>query len=94
MDITYTLKEEDYLKFNLYHIKNSKTGIRALNLQRFVPPLLYIVLAYLMTVVMEASLGVMIGYALVISILWIVFYPCIFQTYNRSKCQENVKRRR
>ena len=91
MDITYTLTEEDYLKFNLYHIKNSKTGIRALNLQRFVPPLLFIVLAYLMTVVMEASFVVMIGYALVISIPWIVFYPAYFKRTIAQNAKKMLK---
>ena len=35
MEIHYNLTEEDYINFNLYHIKNSKAGKRALVLQRF-----------------------------------------------------------
>ncbi|MBP1913882.1 hypothetical protein [Lederbergia galactosidilytica] len=45
MEINYGLTEEDYLNFNLFHAKNSNTVKRALNIQRFLFPLLLIVIS-------------------------------------------------
>lgn len=81
MEINYKLTEEDYLKFNLFHIKNSKTAIKALNMQRFLPPIFFIISAYIFTTVMNASFPVMLITFLIISILWIIFYPKYFYNY-------------
>ncbi len=81
MEINYKLTEEDYLKFNLFHIKNSKTAIKALNMQRYLPPICFIIAAFISTTVMNASLPVMLIIFLTISILWIIFYPKYFYNY-------------
>ena len=44
MNINYNLTEEDYLNFNMFHVKNSKAVKRALNMQRFITPIIFIVL--------------------------------------------------
>ena len=36
MEINYNLTEEDYLNFNMFHVKNSKAVKRTLNMQRFI----------------------------------------------------------
>lgn len=51
MNIHYELTEEDYINFNLYHIKHSKMGKRSLLLQRIVTPFLYIIVAYLFSMI-------------------------------------------
>lgn len=81
MEINYKLTEEDYLEFNLFHIKNSKTAIKALNIQRFLPPIVFIIATYISTAVIDASLPVMLIIFLTISILWIIFYPKYFYNY-------------
>ena len=73
MEIKYNLTEEDYLNFNLFHVKNSNTVKRALNIQRFLFPVLFIVISYLFSKMTEISfLGVFIPF-LLISILWVIF---------------------
>ena len=51
MEIYYELTEEDYINFNLYHIKNSKTGKQALALQRFLTPLFFIIISYVYSMI-------------------------------------------
>ena len=53
MEIYYNLTEEDYINFNLYHIKNSKTGKRALALQRFLSPLFFIIISYVYSLISD-----------------------------------------
>lgn len=81
MEIKYNLTEEDYLNFNLFHVKNSNTVKRALNIQRFLFPVLFIVISYLFSKMTEISfLGVFIPF-LLISILWVIFYPKYFYRF-------------
>ncbi len=81
MEINYKLTEEDYLKFNLFHIKNSKTAIKALNMQRFLPPIFFIILSYILSTVGNTSLPVILTASPILSILWIIFYPKYFYNY-------------
>ena len=49
MGINYNLTEEDYLNFNMFHVKNSKAVKRTLNMQRFITPIIFIVLSYVLS---------------------------------------------
>ena len=78
MEIYYNLTEEDYINFNLYHIKNSKTGKRALVLQRFLTPLFFIIISYIYSLISDMSFLPLFITFLVTSILWVIFYPKYF----------------
>lgn len=78
MEISYNLTEDDYINFNLYHMNNSKTGIRALRLQRFLFPVFFIALSSFMAIILDISLIFMLVYSLLFSIIWIIFYPKYF----------------
>ena len=53
MKFTYNLLEEAYVQFNMHHIENSKTVQTSLNVQRFGIPLIYIVVAIVLSFVTE-----------------------------------------
>ncbi|MGM7636796.1 hypothetical protein [Bacillus sp. Hm123] len=75
MEINYNLTEEDYLNFNMFHVKNSKAVKRVLNMQRFLTPILFIIASFVFSKVGSMPfLGLFITF-LVVSILWIIFYP-------------------
>ncbi|MCJ7842473.1 YcxB family protein [Lederbergia sp. NSJ-179] len=81
MEIKYNLTEEDYLNFNLFHVKNSKTAKKAMKMQRFLIPIVFIVIPYVLSKMGDMSLfGLLIPF-LLISILWIMFYPKYFYHY-------------
>ena len=78
MKINYSLTEEDFLNFNMFHIKNSKTAIRALNMQRFITPIIFLILSYVISKVGNISFLELFITFLIVSILWIIFYPKYF----------------
>ena len=91
MEINYNLTEEDYLNFNMFHVKNSKTVIRTLNMQRFLTPILFIVLSYVLSKIGNMSfLGLFIAF-LIASILWIIFYPRYFYSYVIRNTKKMIK---
>lgn len=78
MEINYRLTEEDYLIFNIFHIKNSKIAMRALNIQRFLTPIIFLILSYVFSKVGDTPFLVLFITFLIISILWVIFYPKYF----------------
>ena len=91
MEIRYSLTEEDYLNFNMFHVKNSKTVKRALNMQRFLTPILFIVASFILSKVGNISfLGLFITF-LVVGILWIIFYPRYFYSYVIRNTKKMIK---
>ncbi|MBO0993964.1 YcxB family protein [Bacillus sp. SD088] len=93
MEITYSLTEEEYLKFNLFHVKNSNTVKRALNIQRFLFPVLFIVFSYFFSKVTDMPfLGIFIPF-LLISILWVIFYPKYFYRFIIRNTKKLIRER-
>ena len=78
MEIHYNLTEKDYINFNLYHVKNSKTGKRALTWHRFLSPFFFAVAAYLYSVITSTPLLPRLVLFLAMSILFTLFYPKYF----------------
>jgi len=75
MIMKYNLTEDDYLKFNLFHIKNSKTHNRTINTQRFVTPIFLIIFAFLFSLIPGTYFQVLFIITVVICIMWLIFYP-------------------
>jgi len=88
MDIIYNLKEDDYVNFNMYHINHSKTGVRTLKIQRYLPPAIIVTTFLLMVIILDSSLGVMLTMSILMSISWIFFFPKYFQ----RSVKQNVKK--
>ncbi|MEL1135431.1 YcxB family protein [Desulfitobacterium sp. THU1] len=81
MEITYYLSEEDYLKFNLFHIKNSEPAKQALKKQRFLGPAIFMTFAAFLSIVGSRPYQeVMIMFTL-LSVLWFIYYPKYFYRY-------------
>lgn len=81
MEISYNLTEEDYLHFNMFHVKNSKVVKRALNIQRFFVPIIFIIASIVLSKLGDMPFfGLFITF-LVVSILWVIFYPKYFYSY-------------
>ncbi|CAM3114981.1 YcxB family protein [Filibacter tadaridae] len=91
MEVYYNLTEEDYINFNLYHVKNSKTGNRALKLQRFLSPLFFIVIAYIYSIMSGIPFLPLFITFLVMSILWILFYPKYFYSLIARNTKKMIK---
>ncbi|MBB6447969.1 YcxB family protein [Bacillus benzoevorans] len=72
-------------------MKNSKTVKKALNMQRFLAPIVFIIASFVLAKVGNMSfLGVFITF-LVMSILWIIFYPKYFYSYVSRNTKKMIK---
>ena len=91
MEKYYNLTEEDYINFNLYHIKNSETGKRALVLQRFLAPLFFIIISYIYSLISVMPFLPLFLTFLVTSILWIIFYPKYFYSLIARNARKMIK---
>ena len=91
MNIHYELTEEDYIHFNLYHIKNSKMGKRSLMLQRIVSPFMFIIIAYLFAKIgNQPFLPLLLTFS-VLSIIWIMYYPKYFYSLIARNTKKMIK---
>lgn len=78
MNIHFNLSETDYLHFNLFHVKHSKTARKALLMQRWTGPVLFLILSYLFSTITDISFLLSFSTFFVISVIWFVFYPKYF----------------
>jgi hypothetical protein len=91
MEINYRLTEEDYLKFNLFHINNSESANKSLKTQRFATPFVYIIFAYIFANIADIPfLNALIPF-LIVGILWVIFYPKYFQTRILSQTKKMIR---
>lgn len=82
MKINYTLTEEDYLNFSLYHAKNSTATRNSLRKQRLIFPLLFLIVSYFFAwLFKQPFLGVPLVIFSIVSILWLIFYPKYFYNF-------------
>ena len=91
MKINYNLTEEDYINFNMFHIKNSKTGRRSLNIQRLLTPIFFLAFAFMLSIVSDMPLRPLFTVFLLISIIWILFYPKYFYRLIRKNTKKMIK---
>ena len=91
LEINYRLKEEDYVNFNMFHIKHSKTATRSLHMQRYLAPVFFIAISYVFSLLGDVPLfGLFITF-LIMSILWIIFYPKYFYHFVKSRTKKFIR---
>lgn len=81
MEIKYNLTEEDYLKFNIFHIRHSDSAMKSLKMQRFATPIVYIIFAYIFSMIADIPFLYAFIPFFVIGMMWAIFYPKYF--FNR-----------
>lgn len=91
MEIKFTITEEDYIRFNLFHIKNSKTAMNALKIQRLLIPILYLVVGFVLAEVSDGSHGLWLSIFLVLGLVWFFFYPKYFYYSVQRRVQKMLK---
>lgn len=91
MEIDYYLSEEDYLNFNMFHVKNSKTAAKSLKLQRFLMPLFFIAFAYVFSAIADVSFWGLFITFFILSILWVIFYPKYFYSIVNRQTKKMIQ---
>jgi hypothetical protein len=75
MDLKYNLTEEDYINFNLFHMKNSETIMKSVRNQRIFTPVFYLLFSVVFSMLMDIPFLVSFTPFFILSILWVLFYP-------------------
>ncbi|MFS0575160.1 YcxB family protein [Sporosarcina sp. 179-K 3D1 HS] len=91
MKIHYHLTEEDFVNFNLYHSRHSKAASKALKMQRFISPILFMAAAFLFSKMGEIPLPISLSTFGVMSILWVLFYPKYFYQLIKRNAKKMIK---
>lgn len=80
MEIRYTITEEDYIQFNLYHIEQSASLQKQFQMLRLYLPVLVAIVIFLVGTQVMAQPAI---YWSVVAVLyatgWFVFYPRIYK---------------
>jgi hypothetical protein len=91
MELKYNLTEEDYIKFNLFHINNSESANKSLKTQRFVTPFVYIIFAYVFANLADIPFLYALIPFLIVGLLWVIFYPKYFQTRILNQTKKMIR---
>ncbi|MBO1910099.1 YcxB family protein, partial [Microvirga sp. 3-52] len=91
MKIQYNLVAEDYIHFNLFHIKNSNTALKSLNIQRYGSPIFFIFVAIVFAIMGDLHLLSTLIPFLGLSVLWVIFYPKLFYRHVRKNVRKMFK---
>ncbi|PSL41478.1 YcxB-like protein [Planomicrobium soli] len=75
MEINYSVTEEAYIDFNLFHIKNSKSTQKTITIQRVIIPIIYLLIPILFSYILDLPFLFLFVPFFVFSVLWAVFYP-------------------
>ncbi|MGL5821972.1 MAG: YcxB family protein [Sarcina sp.] len=81
MKLYYVLDKEDYVSFNVHHIENNKILKISMGIQRFGIPILFIICAFLISLILKISLKVSVGVLGGVAILWVIFYMPVFKYF-------------
>lgn len=91
MELNYKLTEQDYVDFNLFHAKNSKTVKKSMMVQQVSGPVIYLLLAFIISMMLELSFISLFIPALIMSILWFFLYPAYFFRLIKSNASKMLR---
>lgn len=88
MKIKYEIVKDDYLKFNMYHINNSKKSKKEMMLHRIFVPIGIAGLAFAFNILTQMPLMIGIPLFFGAAILWAIFFP----KYYKQNAMKNVSK--
>ncbi|WP_416825623.1 YcxB family protein [Ectobacillus polymachus] len=91
MRVEYELKEEDFLAFQLYFVKHSKTVQRSLILQRFLIPILFILVSFFISYSTHSPLLSLFLVYFIAAVLWIILWPNYFYGIIRRRTKKMLR---
>lgn len=89
--LEYELTAQDYIDFNLYHLKYSGKIKNLLFIQRFVMPLIYFVLAFILARSTNVPLWVWMIVSAAVYLLWVFVYPARMEKNLSKKLSKALK---
>lgn len=75
MNLEYEITKQDYIDFNIYHMTHSVSMKRSLFIQRFIFPIIFLILPILLVKITDIPLWYWFSVFTISSVLWVIFYP-------------------
>jgi hypothetical protein len=75
MKLEYEITKQDYIDFNINHMNHSVTMKRSLFIQRFMFPIIFLILPIFLVKITKIPLWYWFGVFIITSVLWIIYYP-------------------
>lgn len=82
MLVEYTVTDEDYLDFNLYHFYHSPSIHRSLRIQQFLAPVMFLVIPFIFRL---DPLSFFLPAFIITALLWLIFYPRYFHWFVKRR---------
>jgi hypothetical protein len=91
MKIEYDITKDDFMSFNMHHLENSETTKKTLFKQRYIVPIIYLVMPFILIRVTFVPLIFWLIPSVAAIILWITFYPRYFMSFTRRNIEKLLK---
>lgn len=85
MKIEYNLTENDYINFNIFHMKNSKTLKRTIMINRFLVPLIFLAMPFILNYMSDIPFLYWAISFILVYILWVSLYEKYVYRINRKR---------
>ncbi|WP_394883872.1 YcxB family protein [Clostridium tertium] len=94
MKLKYNLTEEDYINFNIAHMKNSKSLKRTMMINRFLIPLIFLVMPFVLDEISNISFWYWAVIFVLTYILWVVLYEKNVYKINIKRIRKMLEEKR
>ena len=78
MELNYELTKEDYVDFNMYHVKNSKGIKKTIFMQRYVISLMFLIIPIAIWILKKETFNILYIICPLFWVVWILFYDKAF----------------
>lgn len=90
MKAQYELTKEDYIQYNLHHMRESETVKKSFFIQRYIVSLIYLVLPFILVKVSDMPFWYLMIIFLVTYLIWVLYYPKYFASFTKKRLQKII----
>lgn len=91
MRIKYNLTEDDYINFNMYHLKNSDTLKKSIMINRYVTPLIFLIIPFVLRKISNIPFWYWAIVFTITYIIWGVSYEKNLYKINKKRIKKMLK---
>lgn len=91
MKLKYNLTEDDYINFNIAHMKNSKSLKRTMMINRFLTPLIFLVMPFVLVNISNIPFWYWAVIFVLTYILWVALYEKNVYKINVKRIRKMLK---
>ena len=90
MKLKYNLTENDYINYNIEHIKNSKSIRKSMIINRYITPLIFLVVPFFLYDMETLEFKIYMFIFICLFIVWISFFDKYVYAINRKRLKKVI----